>query len=193
VTDTDAAQAVRLAGRTEVIASRSEQECAYAGTICPSAYAAALAAVLRYLIQAGHAEALQVAVSEFDRREAQARQEERYHLRRGEAGFHSRTMPLASAVARSLPSGLKTTASTLPPETVSAGRGLPTERPVAGFHSRTMPLASAVARSLPSGLKATAYTLPPAPVSAGRGLPTGFGSDPVPARAGQQHRRGPAV
>ena len=53
------------------------------------------------------------------------------------AGFHSRTLPSASAVARTLPSGLNATAYTPPPDPVSTGRGAPTACPVAGFHSRT--------------------------------------------------------
>jgi hypothetical protein len=57
----------------------------WADTIYPSPYAAALAAVLRHLIEAGDAEALQVAVSEFDYREARSRQEEEDHQRRWEA------------------------------------------------------------------------------------------------------------
>lgn len=81
VTDTDVAEAIRLAGRAEVIASQAEQHCAFA-EIYPSPYAAALAAVLRHLIGTGDAATLQVAVSEFDYREAQAqREEEAYHSR----------------------------------------------------------------------------------------------------------------
>jgi len=85
VTDTDFAAAVRLAGRAEAIASKAEQEHAWAETIYPSPYAATLAVVLRHLIEAGDAEALQVAISEFDYREAQSRQEEGDHQRRWEA------------------------------------------------------------------------------------------------------------
>ncbi len=91
VTDTDVAAAVRLAGRAEEIASQAEQEYAWADTIYPSPYAAALAAVLRHLIEVGDAEALQVAVSEFDYREARSRQEEEDHPRRWEAEHAEKT------------------------------------------------------------------------------------------------------
>jgi hypothetical protein len=90
VTDMDVAAAVRLAGRAEDIASQAEQDCAFA-EIYPSPYIAALAAVLRHLIGTGDAEALQVAVSEFDYREAQARQEEEYHQQRWEAEHAEKT------------------------------------------------------------------------------------------------------
>ena len=52
-------------------------------------------------------------------------------------GFHNRTMPSASPVASSLPSGLNATPNTLPPELISAARGAPTGCPVTGFHNRT--------------------------------------------------------
>ena len=77
------------------------------------------------------------------------------------AGFHSRTVPSASALARSSPSGLNATPFTPPPDAVSAGRGAPIACLVAGFHSRTVPSASALARSSPSGLNATPFTPPP--------------------------------
>src|SRR5262249_13112438 len=75
---------------------------------------------------------------------------------------HVRTVPSASAVARSLPSGLNATPVTLPPEPVPAGREAPAACQVAVFHSRTSPSLYAAAMSLPSGLNATAFTLPPA-------------------------------
>ena len=61
-------------------------------------------------------------------------------------------VPSVSAVARSVPSGLKATPDTLPPEPAPAGRGVPTGCPVEGFHSRTVPSAPALASSVPSGL-----------------------------------------
>jgi hypothetical protein len=92
VIDIDVAEAIRLAGRAEVIASQAEQSYAYADPAYPySPHAGALAAVLRYLIEAGDAEALQVAVTEYDYREAQARQEEEYHQRRWEAEHAEKT------------------------------------------------------------------------------------------------------
>ena len=92
VTDTAVAQAVRLAGRAEVIASQAEQDHAYADPAYPSSpYPAAFAGVLRYLIEAGDAEALQVAVSEFDYREAQARREEEDYRHRWEAEHAEKT------------------------------------------------------------------------------------------------------
>ena len=84
------------------------------------------------------------------------------------AGFHSRTVPSASALASSSPSGLNATPFT--PYPIAAGRGVPMGCPVAGFHSRTVPSASAVARSLPSGLNATPFTPSRVP---GSGEPTG--------------------
>ena len=76
VSDTAVAQAIRLAGRAEEIASQAEQDYACADPAYPSSpYPAAFAAVLRHLIEAGDAETLQVAVTEFDYREAQARRE----------------------------------------------------------------------------------------------------------------------
>ena len=53
------------------------------------------------------------------------------------AGFHSRTYPPASAVARSLPSGLNAIPYAPPSRPVSTGSGAPTACPVTGFHSRT--------------------------------------------------------
>lgn len=86
------AEAIRLAGRAEVIASQAEQSYAYADPAYPySPHAGALAAVLRHLIEAGDAEALQVAVTKYDYREAQARQEEEYHQRRWEAEHAEKT------------------------------------------------------------------------------------------------------
>lgn len=90
VTDMDVAAAVRLAGRAEEIASQAEQDCAFA-EIYPIPYAAALAAVLRHLMGTGDAETLQVAVSEFDYREAQAQQEEEYHQQRWQAEHDEKT------------------------------------------------------------------------------------------------------
>src|SRR5215472_9678873 len=77
------------------------------------------------------------------------------------AGFHSRTVPSPSAVASSLPFGLKATLL-CPGKTPDFCR-------VTGFHSRTVPSPAAVASSVPSGLNATAFTPPPG--SAGRGAP----------------------
>ena len=74
------------------------------------------------------------------------------------ARFHSRTVPSASALASSLPSGLNATART-PFGLLVAWRGAPTGWPVARFHSRTVPSPSALASSLPSGLNATARTV----------------------------------
>src|SRR5690348_18142989 len=74
---------------------------------------------------------------------------------------HVRTVPSASALARSLPSGLNATPDTRRPELVPAGRGAPTGCRVAMFHSRTNPSLYAAARSLPSGLNATPVTPPP--------------------------------
>ena len=92
VTDIDVAAAVRLAARAEVIASEAEHTYAYADPAYPhSSYAGAFAAVLRYLIGAGNAEALQVAVSEFDYHEDQARQEEEQQQRRWEAEHAEKT------------------------------------------------------------------------------------------------------
>ena len=92
MTDIDVAAAVRLAARAEVIASGAEQTFAYADPTYPhSPYAGAFAAVLRHLIGAGNAEALQVAVSEFDYHEDQARQEEEYHRRRWDAEHAEKT------------------------------------------------------------------------------------------------------
>jgi hypothetical protein len=92
VSDTAVAQAIRLAGRAEVIASQAEQDHACADPAYPSSpYPAAFAAVLRHLIEAGDAEALQVAVSEFDYREAQARREEQDCRRRWEAEHAEKT------------------------------------------------------------------------------------------------------
>ena len=92
VTDTAVAQAVRLAGRAEEIASQAEQDYAYADPAYPSSpYPAAFAAVLRHLIEAGDDETLQVAVSEFDYCEAQARQEEEDYRGRWEAEHAEKT------------------------------------------------------------------------------------------------------
>ena len=71
------------------------------------------------------------------------------------AGFHSRTVPSASALASSVPSGLNATPGTPNRGLLVAWRGAPTGWPVAGFHSRTMPSPPALASSLPSGLNAT--------------------------------------
>ena len=80
------------------------------------------------------------------------------------AGSHNRTVPSASALASSLPSGLNATPSTPPPLGLAA-RIVRSAWPVAGSHNRTVPLAPALASSLPSGLNATPFT---ADGSAGR-------------------------
>ena len=99
VTDTDVAAAVRLAGRAEEIASEAEQSYAYADPTYPhSPYAAAFAAVLRHLIGAGDAETLQVAVTEYDYREAQSRQDEEDRQLRWEADHTEKTRRHALAV-----------------------------------------------------------------------------------------------
>src|SRR6266699_354565 len=74
------------------------------------------------------------------------------------AGFHSRAVPAASAVARVLPSGLNATEYTAIAPTVSDAP--PTCSLVATFHSRAVPSAPPVARVVPSGLNATEYTAP---------------------------------
>jgi len=87
-----AAAAMRLATRAEAIASEAGQTYAYADPTYPySPYAGAFAAVLRHLIDTGNAEALQVAVSEFDYYEDQARQGEEYQQRRWEAEHAEKT------------------------------------------------------------------------------------------------------
>ena len=70
------------------------------------------------------------------------------------AGFHSRTVPSASALASSLPPGLNATPYT--PKMAPVWWDGPTGRPVAGFHSRTVPSPLLMASSLPLGLNATA-------------------------------------
>ncbi len=102
VTDIDVVAAVRIAARAEVIASEAEQTYAWADPAYPhSPYAGAFAGVLRHLIGTGNAEALQVAVSEFDYYEDQARQGEEYQQRRWEAEHaeKSRCHKLAVQVA----------------------------------------------------------------------------------------------
>ena len=108
------------------------------------------------------------------------------------AGFHSRTVPSAPALASSLPSGLNATPYT-PSWRWSAWRGAPTGWPVAGFHSRTVPSTSALASSLPSGLNATPYTPPAVPAGRGGARRRGGrwpGSTAAPCR---RRRRWPAA
>jgi hypothetical protein len=104
VTDTDVAAAIRLAGRAEEIANEAEQTYAYADPSYPySPYAAAFAAVLRHLIEAGDAEALQVDVTEYDYRETQTRQEEEDRQRRWEAEHAEKTRRHELAVQAACP------------------------------------------------------------------------------------------
>ena len=74
------------------------------------------------------------------------------------AGSHNRTLPSASALASSLPSGLNATPFTPTASPVVSARMVRTGWPVAGSHNRTLPSASALASSLPSGLNATPIT-----------------------------------
>ena len=91
VSDLDVAAAVRVSARALELASEAEREYAEADSLYPSPYAAALAAVLRHLIETGNAEALHVAVSEFDYRAAQSQETQDYQLRRWEAEHAEKT------------------------------------------------------------------------------------------------------
>jgi len=91
VSDLDVAAAVRVSARAEVIASEAEREYAEADSLYPSLYAAALAAVLRHLIEAGNAGALQVALDEFDYWVAQSEEAQESQLRRWEDEHAERT------------------------------------------------------------------------------------------------------
>ena len=91
VSDLDVAAAVRVSARALELASEAEHEYAEADSLYPSPYAAALAAVQRHLIEAGNAEALQVAVAEFDYRAAQSQEAKDYQLRRWEAEYAEKT------------------------------------------------------------------------------------------------------
>lgn len=104
VTDMDVAAAIRLARRADVIASQAEQSYAYADPTYPySPYAAAFAAVLRHLLSIGDGAALQVAVSEFDYHEDQAREEEDYRQRHWEAEHAEKTRRHELAVQAACP------------------------------------------------------------------------------------------
>ena len=72
------------------------------------------------------------------------------------AGYHSRTVPSASALASRLPLGLNATPFTALPACSGEWAGWP----VAGCHIRMVPSASALASRSPLGLKATPFTPP---------------------------------
>jgi hypothetical protein len=92
VSDLDVAAAVRVAARAEVIADEAEYDYAMADSGYPSSpYPAAFAALLRHLIKAGNAAALQVAVDEFDYRVAQSQEEQDRQHRRWESEHAEKT------------------------------------------------------------------------------------------------------
>ena len=103
------------------------------------------------------------------------------------AGSHNRTVPSASALASSLPSGLNATPFTPRPGRRCRPGGCATGWPVAGSHNRTVPSASALASSLPSGLNATPRT---PPSGAGAGLDRALTGWPV---AGSHNRTVPSA